>query len=147
MFGMFSFAFWVIRALKCVVVNFVKSESAGIPVRLFEYLDVPIFVIIAHAPCTRTRDVHAHHDVTRFAYDANHVTMMSPAFGFHLCHIERRWHDIIGNTMTSWFTLHGDDVGMTSSCSHRIHIVLMMSSHLDCDVIATHMNHSCSHGA
>ena len=58
MSGMFSFAFWVIRALKCEVVNFSKSESAGIPIRLFEYLDVPI-LIIAHAPCSRARDVHA----------------------------------------------------------------------------------------
>ena len=28
----------------------------------------------------------------------------------------------------SWFTLHGDDLGMTSSCSHHICITLMMSS-------------------
>ena len=54
MFGMFSFAFWVIRALKCVVVNFVKFKSVGVPVRLFEYLDAPI-LIIAHAPCMRVR--------------------------------------------------------------------------------------------
>ena len=94
MFGMFSFAFWVIRALKCEAVNFPKSELAGIPVRLFEYLDVPI-LIIACLPCMYMHDAHAHHDVTRFAYDANHVTMTSPAFAFHSCHIERRWHDII----------------------------------------------------
>ena len=48
--------------------------------------------------------------------------------------------------MSSWFTSHGDDVGMTSSCSHCIDIVLMMSSCSDHDVIATHMNHDCSHG-
>ena len=41
------------------------------------------------------RDAHAHHDVTRFTDDANHITMMSPAFMFHSCHVERRWHDII----------------------------------------------------
>ena len=52
MSGMFSFAFWVIRALKCEEVNFIKVESAGIPVRLFKYLDAPILVI-AHAPSTR----------------------------------------------------------------------------------------------
>ena len=57
MFGMFSFAFWVIRALKCEVVNFVKSKSAGIPVRPFEYLDVPILIIV-HAPCMRLHDAH-----------------------------------------------------------------------------------------
>ena len=50
MFGMFSFAFWVIRALKCETVNFLKFESAGVPVRPIKYLDVPI-LIIAHAPC------------------------------------------------------------------------------------------------
>ena len=56
MFGMFSFAFWVIRIFKCEVVNFLKFESAGIPIRPFEYLDAPI-LIIAHAPCMHTSDV------------------------------------------------------------------------------------------
>ena len=95
MSGMFSFAVWVIRALKCVAVNFPKFESAGVPVRPFEYLDAPI-LIIAHAPCLRARNVHARHDVTRFAYDANHVTMTLPAFAFRSCHVETRWHDVIG---------------------------------------------------
>ena len=95
MFGMFSFAFWVIRGLKCEAVNFVKFESAGVPVRLCKYLDAPI-LIIAHVPCMHACDVHAQHDVTRFTYDANHVTMTSPAFTFHLCHVETRWHDVIG---------------------------------------------------
>ena len=95
MFGMFSFAFWVIRTLKCEAVNFVKFKSAGIPIRPFKYLDVPI-LIVARAPCTHAHDVHAQRDVTRFAYDANHVTMMSPAFAFHSCHVETRWHDVIG---------------------------------------------------
>ena len=48
--------------------------------------------------------------------------------------------------MSSWFTLHGDDIGMTSSCSHGVHITLMTSSHLDRDIVVTHMNHDCSHG-
>ena len=95
MSGMFSFAFCIIRALKCEVVNFVKFKVAGIPVRPFEYLNVPI-LIIACAPCLRACDMHAQHDVTRFTYDANHVTMMSPVFAFHSCHIETRWHDVIG---------------------------------------------------
>ena len=56
MFGMFSFAFWAIRALKCEVVNFLKFESAGVPVRQFKYLDVPI-LIIACVSCMRTHDV------------------------------------------------------------------------------------------
>ena len=82
MFGMFLFAFWVIRALKCEVVNFPKFESAGVPIRPLEYLDVPI-LIIACAPCMCAHDVHAYRDVTRFAYDVNHVTMMSQ----HSCSI------------------------------------------------------------
>ena len=94
MFGMFLFAFLVIRALKCEAVNFVKFESAGIPIRLFQYID-RLILIIAHAPCTRVCDVHGHCDIRRIAYDANHVTMTSPAFAFHSCHVERRWHDII----------------------------------------------------
>ena len=65
------------------------------PVRPFEYLGVPIS-LRAHAPCMHTHDAHAHCDITRFAYDANHVTMMSPAFVFHLCHIGMMCHDVIG---------------------------------------------------
>ena len=93
MFGMFLFAFWVIRTLKCEAVNFLKFQLAGIPVRPFEYLSAPI-LIIAHVPCMCMSNAHAHHDVTRFAYDSNHVTMTSPAFMFHLCLVEMRWHDI-----------------------------------------------------
>ena len=89
MFGMFLVAFWVIRVLKCEAVNFVNFELAGIPVRLFEYLDAPILTI-AHAPCMHTCNVHAHCDITSFAYDANHITMMSPVFAFHSCHVETR---------------------------------------------------------
>ena len=48
--------------------------------------------------------------------------------------------------MSSWFASHGDDVGIASSCSHRVRIALMMSSCFDHDVIVTHMNHDCSHG-
>ena len=95
MFGMFSLAFWVIRTLICEAVNFPKFESAGVPVWLFEYLSMPL-LIIAHVPCTHACNMHAHHDITRFTYDANHVTMTSPAFTFHSCHIGMRWHDIIG---------------------------------------------------
>ena len=94
MFGMFLFAFWTIWTLKCEVVNFVDFELACIPVRLFKYLDMPI-LFIAREPCMLTRE-HAQCDVTRFAYDANQVTMMSPAFAFHSCQVETRWHDIIG---------------------------------------------------
>ena len=108
MFGMFSFAFWVIWALKCEVVNFPKSELAGIPVRPFEYLDVPI-LIIACVPCTCAHDAHAQRDVTRLTYDANHVTMMSPVLAFLLCHIETRWHDVIGVCVLGTPCHHGSD--------------------------------------
>ena len=113
MFGMFSFAFWVIRALKCEVVNFVKFKSAGIPIRPFKYLDMPI-LIIACAPCTCAHNVHAHHDIRRFTYDANHVIMTSPAFAFHLCHVERTWHDVIGVHIVGTSRHHGlHHIGMT----------------------------------
>ena len=113
MFGMFSCAFWVIRALKCEVVNFPKFKSAGIPIRLFKYLDAPI-LIIACVPCMRAHDAHAQHDITRFAYDANHVTMTSPAFTFHLCHVEMRWHDVIGVRVVGTPRYHGlHCMGMT----------------------------------
>ena len=113
MFGMFSFAFWVFSALKHEGVNFIKFELAGVPVRPFEYLDVPI-LIIACMSCICACNTHAYHDITRFAYDANHVTMMSPAFGFHLCHVERRWHDVIGVCIVGTPCHHGSHhMGMT----------------------------------
>ena len=82
MFGTFLLAFWAIRALKCEVVNFLQFKSVGVHVRPFTYLSMPI-LIIACAPCMHMHDVHAHHDITRFTYDVNHVTMMSTAFVFH----------------------------------------------------------------
>ena len=94
MCGMFSFAFWVIRTLKCEAVIFPKFESASIPVRPFEYLDVPILTI-ARAPCSRAHDAHAQRDITRFTSCVNHVTMTSPVFAFHSCHVGMRWHDVI----------------------------------------------------
>ena len=60
-------------------------------------------------------DAHAHCDITRFAYDANHVTMMSLAFAFHLCHIGMRWHEVI--------IVHA--VG--TPCHHGSHCMGMMS--------------------
>ena len=112
MFGMFSFAFWVIRTLKCEVVNFLKFESAGIPIRPFEYLSTPI-LITACVLCMHMHDTHGHHDFTMLAYDANHVTMTSPAFMFHLCHVEMRWHDVIGVCIVGTPCHHGShDMGM-----------------------------------
>ena len=102
---MFLFAFWVIRALKCEVVNFIKFKLAGIPVRPFEYLNA-LILIIACAPCMHAHDVHAQRDVTRFAYDANHITMMSPALTFHSCHVEMRWHDVIGVVVAVLGAIH-----------------------------------------
>ena len=55
--GMFLFAFWVIRALKCEAVIFPEFKSAGVPVRPFGYLDVPI-LIVARVPCSRARHAY-----------------------------------------------------------------------------------------
>ena len=89
------FAFWVIRALKCEAVNFIKFESAGIPVRPIKCLDMPILI-------------------TWFTYDANHITMTSPAFAFHSCQIGRRWHDIISVCIVGTPHHHGlHHMGMT----------------------------------
>ena len=95
MFGMFSLSFWVIRALKREVVNFPMFELAGVPIRPLKYLDMPILTI-ACAPCMHAHDVYAHHDITRFAYDVNHVIMTSPAVASHSCHVKMSWHDVIG---------------------------------------------------
>ena len=76
-------------------------------------LDAPI-LIIAHAPCIRACDTHAHHDVTRFTYDVNHVTMTSRLFTFDSCHVERRWHDIISVHIVETPCPHGSHcMGMT----------------------------------
>ena len=113
MFGMFSLAFWIIMALKHEAVNFLKFESAGIPMRLFEYLGAPIS-LRACAPCMHACNMHAHHDVIRFAYDVNHVTMMSPAFMFHSCHVGMMWLDVIGVHIVGTPHHHGSHhMGMT----------------------------------
>ena len=113
MVGMFSFVFWVIRTLKCEAVNFLKFELAGVPVRPFKCLSMPI-LLRAHVPCTHACNAHAHHDVTRCVYDVNHVTMTSPAFPFHLCHVGMRWNDIIGVCIAGTPCHHGSHhMGMT----------------------------------
>ena len=95
MFGMCSFAFWVISTQKCEAVNFLKFELASVTIRLFKYLGAPI-LLRACVPCMPVHNMHAYCDVTRFTYDVNHITMTSPVFTFHLCHVGMRWHDIIG---------------------------------------------------
>ena len=95
MSGMFLFAFWVFSTQKCEVVIFPKFDSACMSARPLRYLDMA-FSIIAHAPCKCMHDAHAQCDITRFTYDANHVTTMSPAFTFQSRHVGMRWHDIIG---------------------------------------------------
>ena len=112
MSGMFSFAFWVIRTLKCGAVIFPKFQSAGVPARSFEYLNAPI-LIKARAPCSRVRDAHAQHDVTRFASCVYHVTVMSPAFAFHSWHVGMRWHDVIGVRVGGTPCHYGSHMGMT----------------------------------
>ena len=113
MFGMFSFAFWVIRTLKYEAVNFLKFKLAGIPIRPFESSST-LILIIAHAPCIHLHNVHAHHDVTRSTYDANHITMTSPAFMFHSCHVVMRWYDIISVHIVG------------TPCHHGLHCMGMM---------------------
>ena len=135
MSGMFSFAFWVIRALKCEVVIFPKFQSAGVPVRPFGYLDTPI-LIIACAPCSRVCDEHAQRDITRFASCVNHVTMTSPVFAFHSCHVGMRWHDIISvrlwelhvNMVRITWGRRRHDIIVFPSRSHRVDDVIMFRS-------------------
>ena len=63
---------------------------------------------------TLMRDVHAHCDITRFTYDANHVTMTLPAFAFHSCHVETRLHDVISVRIEGTPRHHGlHCLGMT----------------------------------
>ena len=113
MFGMFSFEFWVIGTLKCETVNFLKFKLAGVPIRLFEYLSTPI-LLRACLPSMCACYVHAHHDITRFTYDANHITITSPLSTFHLCHVGMRWHDIIGVHIVRTPCHHGSHyMGMT----------------------------------
>ena len=147
MSGMFSLAFWIIRTLKCEAVNFPRFESAGIPVRPFEYIDAPI-LIIECAPCMHAPNAHAQHDITRFAYDVNHITMTSPAFAFHSCHVETRWHEVIGVHIVGTAHHHGSHcmgmTYMTSPCSHCVRITLMMLSCSGHGIIVTRMNHDCN---
>ena len=51
-----------------------------------DYLDM-LDLHRAHVPFMGTCVMHARNDVTRFAYNMNHVIMMSVAFTFHLWHI------------------------------------------------------------
>ena len=131
MFGMFPFASWVIRTLKCEGINIPKVELTGIPVRPFECLRAPI-LIIACVPCMHVSNTHARCDVTRFTYDANHITITSPAFTFHSCHIEMRWHDMIGVCVVG--TPHHHGLHRMGSCRHDIIMFLSCSHHVD-DVI------------
>ena len=113
MFGMLSFAFWVISTQKCETVDFLKFQLTGISIRPFEYLGTPI-LLREHTLCMHMCGVHASHDITRFAYDANHVTMKSPAFAFHSCHIGMRWNDVIGVCIVGKPHHHGlHHMGMT----------------------------------
>ena len=106
MFGMFLSSFWVISTQKGEAVNSPKFELAGVPIRPIKYLDIPIS-LRSCVPCMHAHDTHAHHDITRFTYVANHVTMTSPAFTFHLCHIGLMWHDVIGVHVVGTTHHHG----------------------------------------
>ena len=71
-----------INAKKCIILGAIHLGA--------------LFLLRACVPCTCAHDTNAQHDVTRFTYDVDHITMTSPAFVFHLFHIGMRWHDIIG---------------------------------------------------
>ena len=94
MFGMFYFAFWVFGTWKCEVVIFTKFKSACMHARPLDFLDM-LFLHRAHTPCMCTHVVHARCNVTRFAYNTNHIIMMASAFMLHSCHIGMRWHDAL----------------------------------------------------
>ena len=63
---MFSLEFWVISTQKCEVVSFCKFESAGVPVRPFEYLGVPFYLwhmchahaLMTHMPIMTSQGLH-----------------------------------------------------------------------------------------
>ena len=99
MFGMFLFAFWVFSTWKCEVVNFLMFWSACMNARPHGFLGMP-FLNIAHAPHTCVHNAYAQCDVTRFTYDVNHITMMSPEFAICSWHVGMRWHDVIGGHIT-----------------------------------------------
>ena len=81
--------------LKCEVVIFSKFRSACVHARPLDYLDV-LVLHTAHAPCTHTHVLYARCDATRFAYNANHIVIMSLSFAFHSSHVGMKWNDIIG---------------------------------------------------
>ena len=63
--------------------------------RPLRYLDMP-YLFGVHVPCMCMHVAHARCDITRFAYNMNHIMMMSSVFMFHSCHIGMRWHDDVG---------------------------------------------------
>ena len=65
MSGLFLFSFRLIRVLKCEAVIFPKFE-AGVPLRLFKYLDAPILIIDAMRMPNMT------------SHGSHHVQTMSP---------------------------------------------------------------------
>ena len=73
---------WHVSTPKCEAVIFAKLGSACVYTRPLDYLDA-LVLHRAHAPCMHTCIMHARCDVIQFAYNANHVTMMSVAFAFH----------------------------------------------------------------
>ena len=72
MFGMFSFAFWVIRILICETVNFLKFESAGIPIRPFEYIIV-LISIIALTEFRQPLQVQSHLEMPGILVQLGHI--------------------------------------------------------------------------
>ena len=75
-------AFWVFGTQKCEVVIYAKFGSACVPARPLKHLDA-LVLHRAHVPCMCEDVMHARHDVTRFAYNVNHIIMMSYSHSIH----------------------------------------------------------------
>ena len=89
--GMFPFAFWVIGTWVCEAV---KVGSACMHTSLLDYLGKPELLkeCLPYACVSQMPHVM----LLGFAYNVNHVNMMSSGFEFHPCHVGLTWHDIIG---------------------------------------------------
>ena len=79
MFGMFWSAFWVFSTQKCEAVIFAKFRLACMHTRKLDYLDT-LVLHRACAPFMHAHIAHARCEITRFAYNVNHIIMTSSVF-------------------------------------------------------------------
>ena len=62
----------------------------------------------------RAHTTHMPNVTSQGLHMINHVTMTSPAFAFHSCDVETRWHDVIGVRVVETPCYHGlHRMGMT----------------------------------